>query len=117
VKAGIKPKAIYTFHGEGHSLPGKKPGNAIFILEENPDPDFTRSGCDLIYRQSLSLYSGYDAFEMPTTRILGYNITFPIPAMTIKNNAVKEKRFPGVGFPIDGDLRKRGDLVSFLLKF
>jgi DnaJ-class molecular chaperone len=120
VEAGTKVGMRYIFD-DGDILPGKKPGKVIITLDQLPDSNFVRCGYDLIFRPNSDqvknhrLYSSFIKIEIPTAAILGYDMSFSIHLLDNNNNAVKEKKFPGLGFPVSGDFYRRGDLVRSLL--
>lgn len=57
VRAGAKDGEQYVYAGQGNHTPGKRPGDLIFVVSVEKDPNFKRVGDDLVAKTSVYLHT------------------------------------------------------------
>lgn len=117
IPAGTRPGTKITIEGMADEVPGKKPGDLIFILYEATHDHFIRRGHDLVYSKPITLEDALCGYE--------FTLTFPDGNDKIirsdENEVVRptsRKKYEGHGFPWPGTPEERGNfIVQFDIHF
>jgi DnaJ family protein B protein 4 len=90
-------------------VPGKKPGELVFVLQTQPHPTFSRSGADLIHSPVVPLVDALAGAPLTVHLPDGGSITVPVDEILTPGY---ELRMPRQGLPNPrAGLGARGDLI------
>lgn len=109
ISSGTPTGYKFTYPCEGDRKPGRIPADIIFTVTDKIDNVFTRSGCDIIYVQTLSKHEATEGgtFQIPT---LTFDKTH---SLTIKKSIENhfQVKIPNKGLPKFFNSKERGDII------
>ena len=115
IKPGWKAGTKITFRKHGDELPGHIPADIVFVLQEKPDPEYSRDGNNLIYKKEISLKEALCGTDFIYTHLDGRRLNVRAPAVISPST---ELTYPGMGMPIPKQPGNYGDLkIKFDIRF
>jgi DnaJ-class molecular chaperone len=105
-KAGDKIK----FRNKGNMMVGALPGDIVVTLTQKPHALFTRGGCDLLMKKTISLGDALCGFRFKVPHLNGRTLTL----QSRPGQVVSDGEFLKVaneGFPVKGDAFETGECV------
>eukprot|EP01087_Luapelamoeba_hula_P019411 TRINITY_DN6422_c0_g2_i1.p1 TRINITY_DN6422_c0_g2~~TRINITY_DN6422_c0_g2_i1.p1 ORF type:complete len:334 (+),score=87.87 TRINITY_DN6422_c0_g2_i1:106-1107(+) len=114
VQAGWKAGTKITFPEEGDVVPGEKPADIVFVLDEKPHPRFKREDSNLIYEVQISLTQALCGCDINVLTLDGRTINVRMRDI-IKPGSTKW--VSGEGMPDRKTGRKGNLLVKFDVRF
>lgn len=108
IKPGWKAGTKIRFNGEGDDLGNGMAQDIEFVIEERPNPTFTRDGDSLKMQLDLTLAEALAGFSKPIKLLDGKEIIVSNKQVTQPG---QEMTFPGKGMPLSRDPSKKGNLV------
>lgn len=116
IDKGMRNGQRIVFEGEGDSGPNLLPGDVVFVLEEQPNPQFERRGNDLITHVELDLVTALTGGDFEVQQLDGewYHIALPEGGVIKPGDT---KLLPEKGMPVQR-LHSYGNMiVIFDIKF
>lgn len=107
IKPGWKPGTKLTYKGRGDLQPDGSAQDIIFVLQEKPDPDFSREDDDLKIKLKLSLKEALTGFTRVVTTLDGKKLKVSQGRPAQPNQVFT---FPGRGMPKSKSPGNFGDL-------
>ncbi len=115
VKPGWKAGTKITYPKLGDEYPGHIPADIVFVLQDKPDPEYSREGNDLIYHKEISLKDALCGVKFTYTHLDGRKFNVFAPAVISPATQIK---YPGLGMPIAKAPGEFGDLkIMFNIRF
>jgi len=117
IEPGSKEGDKIRFRDKGNMNVGALPGDIIVTLKNKPHPFFTRGGCDLLMKKTLSLGDALCGFRFTVPHLNGRTLTLVSkPGQVVSDGEFK--KVAGEGFPVKGDAFEKGSLfIHFQVKF
>lgn len=110
VKAGTRAGGKITFEALGNEEPGKKTGDLIVTLKEQPHEIFIRKGNDIVCTRIISIQESLCGYEIAIPFIDGTEKIIKSDPEEVTRHGYK-KRIEGLGFPWAMSPDYRGCLV------
>ncbi|KAH7913766.1 hypothetical protein BJ138DRAFT_1171063 [Hygrophoropsis aurantiaca] len=114
VLPGWKSGTKIRFPKAGNEQRGGEAQDLVFVVEEKPDPSFTREGDNLIHHLKIPLLDALTSGsgKQTVTTLDGRKLQVPFPASGIVKPG-QETRIPNEGMPIRkaGSTKKKGDII------
>lgn len=102
IKPGWKPGTKLTYKGRGDVQPDGSAQDIIFVIQEKPDPDFSREDDDLKIKLKLSLKEALTGFTRVVTTLDGKKLKVsqgrpaqPNQIFTFPGRGMPKSKFPG----------------------
>jgi len=116
IPKGVQNGQTITVEGEGHSLPGKLPGDVSVTIKVKHHFFYTRMGADLCCEHNITVKDALCGFECSFEHVSGAILKYTCKD-GVKHNQIK--RFKGWGLPqLGGHLGMVGNLlVQFTVIF
>ncbi|XP_058777241.1 uncharacterized protein LOC131651599 [Vicia villosa] len=115
INPGWKKGTKITFPGKGNQLPGSRPLDLVFVVNEKPHPVFQRDRHDLVMRQKISFLESLVGTTLNITTLDRRNITVEVTDIVTPGY---EKVIPDEGMPLAKEPGKRGNLrIKFDVEF
>jgi len=109
IRKGWRAGTRLTFNGEGHQThPKITAGNLVFVIVEEPHPNFVRAGNELIYTHKISLCESLIGHTLNVTTLDKNVLSLHIPEVASPSY---EKRLRCRGMPDPQNPDEMGDLV------
>jgi DnaJ-class molecular chaperone len=109
IRKGWRAGTRLTFKGEGHQThPKIAAGDLVFVVVEEPHPNFVRAGNDLVYTHKVSLCESLIGHTLNVTTLDKNVLSLHIPEVT---SPAYEKRLRCRGMPNPEAPEDMGDLV------
>jgi len=108
IKPGWKAGTKVTFANEGDMQPNGATQDVVFVIEEKPNPQFTRDGNNLESSLELELKEALCGFSKVVNTIDGKRIKVESRRPTPPGQIIK---YPSHGMPISKNPGQRGDLI------
>lgn len=109
IRKGWMAGTRLTFNGEGHQThPKITAGNLVFVIVEEPHPNFVRAGNELIYTHKISLCESLIGHTLNVTTLDKNVLSLHIPEVASPSY---EKRLRCRGMPDPQNPDEMGDLV------
>ena len=117
IEKGSKTGDKIKFRNKGNMMVGALPGDIIVTLSQKQHPIFTRGGCDLLMKKTISLGDALCGFRFSVPHLNGRTLTLVSkPGQVVCDGEFK--KVEGEGFPVKGDAFETGSLfVHFNVKF
>lgn len=117
IEKGSKTGDKIKFRNKGNMMVGALPGDIIVTLQQKAHPVFTRGGCDLLIKKTISLGDALCGFRFSVQHVNGRTLTLVSKPGEIVCDG-QFKQVVGEGFPVKGDSFETGSLfVHFSVRF
>jgi len=117
IERGMQHGEKIIIEHESHQLPGKIPGDVIFVLVEQPHPIFKRKGYDLITTITIPLIEALTGSTSILTHLDGRNLKIETSYGDVINPG-ELRMISNEGMPIPSKKNKRGNLfIQYKVEF
>lgn len=115
IKPGWKAGTKIRFSKHGDQYPGRVPADVVFVLEDKPDPEYSREGNDLVYHKSISLKEALLGTSFIYKHLDGHMLSIRVPSVVKPET---ELNYPEMGMPISKSPGTHGNLkIRFNIRF
>lgn len=117
IEKGSKTGDKIKFRNKGNMQVGVLPGDIVVTLRQKQHPVFTRGGCDLLMKKTISLGDALCGFRFTVPHVNGRTLTLVSkPGQVVCDGEFK--KVAGEGFPVKGDAFEMGSLfIHFSVRF
>lgn len=115
IKPGWKEGTKITYRKHGDERPGHVPADIVFVLQDKPDPEYSRKDLDLIYKKKITLKEALCGTSFIYTHFDNKSVKVQVPSVISPSKVVI---YPGMGMPNPKEPGSFGDLkIAFDIQF